>query len=502
MYVRDQLVRELHGAMGQVAPRGRWVEVYVNGVYWGLYNLTERIDERFLATHFDHDFWDLVAADTEGDSDEYVAWNAFVDWITSADLSAAAQYEQAVRQLDIENFTSFIILHLWAGNIDWGDNNWNAVRMRDGPDGRWRLFVWDAELTFGLAQGSDSIEDIAFSHVVINAGARGPLASILASLLASPQYQAYFSSQVEQHLAGALATESVRQRLAAMTVELRPATAAEASRWLPEQEPAVMAAQWETAMQRISDSLESHAQRLRQLSDIGTLWQLLPHFPVSDNLTPLPSGTRIALLVHNPVELALGDVAVAAHLAARGGKVTVLGTDESSQHDPAQVAASHDLLLVSSSIQSLDPAVRYTQTATPLIFWAPLLLEATPLVRRGGTRPDQNDIRIVNAEHPITAGLPADRMLLVVRRPDTFSVAWPTNGPEVRVLAMHRFGGDYALLAAEAGAELANGQTAKARTVFIFWHHDTFHWITDSAARLFDRSVDWALGLPSGSGPG
>ena len=32
VYLRDQLVRDLHGAMGQVAARGRWVEVYLNGV--------------------------------------------------------------------------------------------------------------------------------------------------------------------------------------------------------------------------------------------------------------------------------------------------------------------------------------------------------------------------------------------------------------------------------------------------------------------------------------
>ena len=34
VYVRDQLVRDLHGAMGQVAARGRWVAVYLNGAYW------------------------------------------------------------------------------------------------------------------------------------------------------------------------------------------------------------------------------------------------------------------------------------------------------------------------------------------------------------------------------------------------------------------------------------------------------------------------------------
>ena len=123
VYVRDQLVRELHEAMGQVAARGRWVVVYLNGAYWGLYNLTERIDEAFLATHFDHDDWDLVRPD-----EEHEAWDAFVDWITGTDLSAEAQYEQAVQQLDIENFTSFLILHLWAGNTDWGSHNWYVAR--------------------------------------------------------------------------------------------------------------------------------------------------------------------------------------------------------------------------------------------------------------------------------------------------------------------------------------------------------------------------------------
>ncbi len=496
VYVRDQLVRDLHGTMGQVAARGRWIALYLNGEYWGLYNLAERIDERFLATHFDHEDWDIVRS-----LGEHEAWDEFMDWITVTDLSDEAQYEQAAQQLDIENFTSVIILHLWSGNVDWGDRNWYVARMQYGPDARWRLFVWDAEMTLGLVHGVDAIEDIAFSQGVINAGARGPHVSILASLLANPQYQAYFTAQVERHLAGALATQSVRDRLAALTTELRPAIAAEAARWLPEQEPVVMVAQWEAALQRISASLESHAQRLRQLSDPEALRQLLPQFPVSDNLAPLPPGTRIALLVHSPAESVLGDVAVVARLAARGVTVTVIGTDEGSQHDPAQVAASYDLLLISSSIQSLDPAMHYTQTATPLIFWEPLLLEATQLADRGGTRPEQSEIRIVNVEHPITAGLPADRNLLVARRPDTFSVAYPPSGPGVHVLARHLIGRDAALLVAEVGAELADGQPAQARTVFWFGHHDTFHLITDKAARLFDRAVNWALGLPSGGEP-
>ena len=51
---------------------------------------------------------------------EHEAWDEFVDWITGTDLNDVAQYEQAVQQLDIENFTSFIILHLWAGDTELG----------------------------------------------------------------------------------------------------------------------------------------------------------------------------------------------------------------------------------------------------------------------------------------------------------------------------------------------------------------------------------------------
>ncbi len=489
VYVRDQLVRDLHGAMGQLAAQGRWVELYLNGDYWGLYNLAERIDERFLATHFDHEDWDIVRS-----LGEHEAWDAFVSWITGADLSAAVPYEQALQQLDVDNFTSFIILNLWAGNIDWGRNNWYAARRRAGPDARWRLFVWDAEWTFGLRQG----QDVSFGQAAISRG--GPFISILASLLASPQYQAYFIAQVERHLAGALATESVRDRLAALGTELRPAIAAEAVRWLPEQEPAVAVARWEAALQWIADALAVSEQQLCQLRDPETLRPLLPNFLVLDDLAPppLPSDTRVALLVGHPAQLTLGDAAVMAHLKARGVTVTVIGTDEGRQHDPAQVAASHDLLLISSSIQSLDPAVGYTQTATPLIFWEPLLLATgAPLSPQGGTRPEQTAIRIVDAGHAITAGLSVDQPLRVVRRPDTFSVAWPSNGPGVQVLAKQLFGGDYAILAAETGAELLNGQTAKARTVFLFWQHDTFRRSTGEAVRLFDRAVGWALGLLS-----
>ena len=481
-----QLMRALHGAMGQVAAHGRWVALYLNGSYWGLYYLAEHVDESFLTTHFGTGEWYTHSA---GSSHR---WHLFVDWLRGADLSVAAEYERAVQQLDIESFTSFIILRLWSGDTAWGNHNWYAARQRSGPDTRWRLFLRDADVPPG-------VYGLPSRQAVTGNEARGSLIPILASLLTNPQYQAYFTAEVERHLTGALDTASVRERLDALAAELRPALAAEAARWLPEQEPTIAVAQWEAALQRFAASMDANAQRLRDLSDPETLQQQLPQLAAAAALAPLPPlqpNTRIALLVHHPAELAEGDAAVVAHLEARGATVTMLGTADGSTHDPAQVDSSHDLLLISSTVQSLDAAARYAQTTIPLIFWEPRrMLEATQLARWGGTRPEQTDIQIVDADHPITAGLPSDGRLRVVRRPDTLSAVWPSKGPGVQVLAKHLFGGDAALLVAEVGAELVNGQLAQARTVFLFWHHDTFHLSTGEAIRLFDRVVDWALGL-------
>ena len=217
VYVRDQLVRDLHGTMGQVAARGRWVVLYLNGVYWGLYNLTERIDESFLATHFDHDDWDVARAD-----EEHVAWDTFVDWIISADLSAAVQYEQALQQIDIENFTSYFLLNIWAQNRDWPRGKWIMARPRGGPDVRWRLFIWDAEVTFGTTENT-------LARVVTRGS---DLEQVLTSLLRNAQYRAYFAAELERHLAGALSPEQVLARIDALQAAVRPAMGAEAQRWV------------------------------------------------------------------------------------------------------------------------------------------------------------------------------------------------------------------------------------------------------------------------------
>jgi hypothetical protein len=51
-YVRDQWMRDAQVAQGQPAGHGRFVHLYLNGFYWGIYNLIERLDEKFAHHQF------------------------------------------------------------------------------------------------------------------------------------------------------------------------------------------------------------------------------------------------------------------------------------------------------------------------------------------------------------------------------------------------------------------------------------------------------------------
>jgi len=60
-YARDQFGRDSMLALGQPASHGTLMHVYINGVYWGVYNPVERPDASFAASYFggDKDEWDV-----------------------------------------------------------------------------------------------------------------------------------------------------------------------------------------------------------------------------------------------------------------------------------------------------------------------------------------------------------------------------------------------------------------------------------------------------------
>jgi len=140
IYVRNRWIFDRQLEMGQPAPRGRFVHVYINGTYWGQHHLMERPDASFMAYHFGGDERNYDALNKgvviDGDNAAYNAMRA-----STADYSALQQY------MDVVNYADYMLLQFYCGN-DWDWNhyqNWMVARKREAGAG-FKFFAWDSDM--------------------------------------------------------------------------------------------------------------------------------------------------------------------------------------------------------------------------------------------------------------------------------------------------------------------------------------------------------------------
>ncbi len=202
-YLRDQIIRDLHEDMGMLVAHGSWLSVFVNMKWRGVFNVVERLDEQFLKSYTGDPDWDVIKTAGEVQAGDAAEWTRLQEFLRASDLIDDELYQEAARLIDIENFTSYVLVNIWAQNHDWPHNNWYAARPRR-PDGKWIFLCWDGEFGVGLipeGYDADTFEFI-FSR-------RGFVREILESLLENAGYREYFVEEADRHRYGALGPDRV-----------------------------------------------------------------------------------------------------------------------------------------------------------------------------------------------------------------------------------------------------------------------------------------------------
>ncbi|MCA9215608.1 MAG: lamin tail domain-containing protein [Planctomycetales bacterium] len=171
-FIRDQWARTTLQMMGNPQVNGRFVHVYLNGFYWGVYNAVERPVASFAATYYggDKDNWDSLNTGQIRDG-SIVAWNtlrALARDVDDDDVAASnAAYLKLLGRnpdgtnnpnegslLDVQNYIDYLIVNFYGGNTDWPGRNYYAARER-GPDSTgFKFFAWDTEKILDHGEGS------------------------------------------------------------------------------------------------------------------------------------------------------------------------------------------------------------------------------------------------------------------------------------------------------------------------------------------------------------
>ena len=153
-YTRDVWARRMQRRMGHTSVDALYVHLFLNGMYWGLYNIAERVDDQFGKDHLggkksDIDIIKIEETGgyhTEASEGNLIVWEELLS--TAANAAKAENYERLDTLLDIGNFIDYMLINQYAGNTDWDHHNWYAIR-RYGPESQgFRFLCWDSESLF------------------------------------------------------------------------------------------------------------------------------------------------------------------------------------------------------------------------------------------------------------------------------------------------------------------------------------------------------------------
>ena len=233
MLLRDEFGRQSHQAMGaSPVVQGNWAHVYFNGIYWGLYNLHERVDQHFAEDRFggDDSEYDVLKQRPRGQSNgsapevvtgNLTAWNTLLATLNS-NISTQAVYDAVRLQLDVDSFADYLILNFWGANLDWPHNNWYAVRHKP-TNGPFTFITWDIESNIFRTN------EVGQLNTTVN---NSP-GIIWSRLRLNDEFMMYFSDRVHKHCfnSGALTPSKNTLRFQEIINEIRPAMNAESARW-------------------------------------------------------------------------------------------------------------------------------------------------------------------------------------------------------------------------------------------------------------------------------
>ncbi len=323
-FIRNEFLHRVQKEMGQPSPSGRMVNLFMNGEYWGLYELQEFPHEHFNADHHggDTDDWDIVKHGAEVESGNAIAWNEMIN-LAENGIQSGSEYAAIQRFVDIDNFADAMIHRIWSSDEDWlapatrngqsistffDDKNWYVARRSRNGEAPFIFYSWDAEMSMGIpfsrneSNGRDNPRSWRNNFTRIDN--RNSPGIIYDALRQNQEFQLHFADRLHKHIynAGALSAENLQRQWDQLVTKVQTPVVAESARWGRDSWGGSRGAaytrnsQWIPAVNWVrSEFLVNRSDEiLRQFNEVG----LYP-----DVVAPLPSLQETQL--SSPTDLAL-----------------------------------------------------------------------------------------------------------------------------------------------------------------------------------------------------
>jgi len=230
-YIRDAMMNTL--VIGQMDVDWQAYQpaiVYLNGRFWGLYNIREKMNEYYAESNYgiDVDGVDLIEGVNTVAHGQGEHFQSLLDYVNANDMSLPPHYAYVQTQMDVTEFMNYFITQLYVRNEDWLHQNIKCWRERSAG-GKWRWLLYDMDWGFG---GDVRLgEDQYTSNSIAWALGQGEASILFQKLMQNIKFKQEFAQRFATHLNLTFHPGRVNRIIHDMVQRIMPEMGRQINRW-------------------------------------------------------------------------------------------------------------------------------------------------------------------------------------------------------------------------------------------------------------------------------
>lgn len=257
--MRDEMFTRLaeNAGMNLTTQASRCIVLYINGEYYGIYYLREKISEEFVSAHTGASPESVTMLFGAG-----VHWKrgyieqdyrSIINYVSSHDMSKAEHYAYIESKVDVTSLMDWWIAETYAKNTDFG--NIRYFKSPEYKDGKWHWIFYDLDQTWA-AQGNSM-------EIMINPDRGSSKTSVLIrNLFKNRTFRNQYLERMAHYLKTSFSNETVIATITEFEKMLEPEIARNAERWKSSYQT------WQKSVRYLKDYVSSDkTNRAKQMAD-------------------------------------------------------------------------------------------------------------------------------------------------------------------------------------------------------------------------------------------
>ena len=244
-FPRDDLGNMITKGINVDQQHFRHVIVFINGEYWGIHSIKERMDVYFLQNLYGIDDNDITLLDQEydiqgaGHPSDSAKMKNLENFVDVNDMNDPANYKYVTDRIDVDNYIDYMCAEIFLSNEDWVYSNVNIWRKNGpydsskpaGQDGKFRWAVYDLDGAFGGSCANAFYTVNTLAAATIETGEFSSYSRFFRGMLGSDAFKIKFINRMGDLTNSWFKSSVVHQKMDSIYTMITPEVYENALRW-------------------------------------------------------------------------------------------------------------------------------------------------------------------------------------------------------------------------------------------------------------------------------